>query len=65
MRWHRVSVGAGPTRRNRRVESPGGGHDPEFVEWRWEPMKNLPELVVPFKRDTYEQVVKAFFKFAK
>ena len=30
-----------------------------------EPMKNLPELVVPFKRDTYEQVVKAFSKFAK
>jgi putative (di)nucleoside polyphosphate hydrolase len=47
------------------VETPGGGHDPEFVEWRWEPMKNLPELVVPFKRDTYEQVVKAFSKFAK
>ena len=47
------------------VESPGGWHDPEFVEWRWEPMKNLPELVVPFKRDTYEQVVKAFSKFAK
>jgi putative (di)nucleoside polyphosphate hydrolase len=47
------------------VETPGGGHDPEFVEWRWEPMKNLPELVVPFKRDPYEQVVKAFSKFAK
>ena len=47
------------------VETPGGGHDPEFVEWRWEPMKNLPELVVPFKSDTYEQVVKAFSKFAK
>ena len=33
------------------VENPGGGHDPEFVEWRWEPMENLPDLVVPFKRD--------------
>ena len=24
------------------IENPGGGHDPEFVEWRWEPMENLP-----------------------
>ena len=47
------------------VESPGGGHDPEFVEWRWEPMENLPDLVVPFKRETYERVVKAFSKFTK
>src|SRR6185312_8231706 len=45
------------------IETPGGGHDPEFVEWRWEPMENLPDLVVPFKRKTYEQVVKAFAKF--
>ncbi len=44
------------------VENPGGGHDPEFVEWRWEPMENLPDLVVPFKRETYERVVKAFSK---
>ena len=47
------------------IENPGGGHEPEFVEWRWEPMKNLPDLVVPFKRRTYEQVVKAFSKYAK
>ena len=46
------------------IENPGGGHDPEFVDWRWEPMENLPELVVPFKRETYERVVKAFSKFA-
>ena len=43
----------------------GGGHKPEFVEWRWEPMKNLPGLVVPFKRKVYERVVKEFSKFAK
>ena len=29
------------------------GHDPEFVEWRWEPMRNLPDLVIPFKREVY------------
>ena len=47
------------------VATPGGGaHEPEFVEWRWEPMRNLPELVVPFKRATYERIVKEFGKLA-
>jgi putative (di)nucleoside polyphosphate hydrolase len=44
---------------------PGGGaHKAEFVTWKWEPMANLPGLVVPFKRQTYERVVKEFAKFA-
>ena len=48
------------------VATPGGGaHEPEFVEWRWEPMRNLPELVVPFKRATYERIVKEFARFAR
>jgi len=47
------------------IENPGDAHDPEFIDWRWESMKNLPDLVVPFKRETYELVVKAFSKFAK
>ena len=47
------------------IRNPGGGHEPEFIDWRWEPMENLPDLVVPFKRETYEQVVKAFAKYAK
>ena len=42
------------------VASPGGGHKAEFVSWRWEPMKNLPNLIVPFKRPVYERVVKEF-----
>ena len=42
------------------VASPGGGHKAEFVNWRWEPMKNLPNLIVPFKRPVYERVVKEF-----
>jgi putative (di)nucleoside polyphosphate hydrolase len=47
------------------VAAPGGGaHEPEFVEWRWEKMQNLPNLVVPFKRPTYERVVREFAKFA-
>ena len=47
------------------VLSPGGGHKPEFVEWRWEPMHNLPNLIIPFKRPVYERVVKEFSRFAQ
>jgi putative (di)nucleoside polyphosphate hydrolase len=45
------------------IAHPAGGHAPEFVEWRWEPLENLPALVVPFKRSTYERVVKEFVRF--
>jgi putative (di)nucleoside polyphosphate hydrolase len=45
------------------IAHPAGGHEPEFVEWRWEPLKNLPALVVPFKRATYERGVKEFARF--
>jgi putative (di)nucleoside polyphosphate hydrolase len=47
------------------VAHPAGGHEPEFVEWRWEPMRNLPDLVVPFKRATYERIVKEFGHLAQ
>ena len=47
------------------VLSPGGGkHKPEFIDWRWLELKSLPDLVVPFKRATYEQAVKEFAGFA-
>jgi putative (di)nucleoside polyphosphate hydrolase len=42
-----------------------GGHRPEFAEWRWEPMANLPALIVPFKRPVYERVVQEFARFAE
>ncbi|WP_055046762.1 RNA pyrophosphohydrolase [Devosia sp. A16] len=43
------------------VESPGGGaHPAEFDKWRWERLETLPDLIVPFKRDAYLQVVEAF-----
>lgn len=45
------------------IAHPAGGHKPEFIEWRWEPIQNLPNLVVPFKRATYERVVKEFTRF--
>jgi putative (di)nucleoside polyphosphate hydrolase len=41
----------------------GGVHEPEFVEWRWEKMERLPELIVPFKREVYEQVIEEFRRF--
>lgn len=34
--------------------------EPEFDQWRWERMERLPDLIVPFKRGVYEQVVAAF-----
>ena len=47
------------------IHAPGGGkHKPEFDDWRWEKMGNLPELVVPFKRQVYVDVVAAFGAFA-
>jgi len=43
------------------ITQPGGGHHrPEFDEWRWEDMHRLPELIIPFKREVYENVVAAF-----
>lgn len=47
------------------VRTPGGGkHRAEFLEWRWEPMENLPNLIIPFKRQVYVQVVHEFSCFA-
>ena len=33
---------------------------PEFSEWMWTPMETLPDLIVPFKRDVYLEVVRYF-----
>jgi len=35
-------------------------HEPEFAEWKWVDTDALPGLIVPFKRDTYAQVIAAF-----
>ncbi|MCC2103447.1 MAG: RNA pyrophosphohydrolase [Hyphomicrobiales bacterium] len=42
------------------IHDPGPGHKPEFDAWRWEEISRLPELIIPFKREVYEQVVAAF-----
>jgi putative (di)nucleoside polyphosphate hydrolase len=47
------------------IAHPKSGHKPEFDAWRWEPMQNLPGLIIPFKRKVYERVVKEFAKLAK
>lgn len=35
-------------------------HPPEFNEWRWIAPEQLPELIVPFKRAVYEEVLAEF-----
>ncbi|MEO5323842.1 RNA pyrophosphohydrolase [Mesorhizobium sp. CC13] len=42
------------------IDPPPGGHSAEFDRWAWKPMRELPELIVPFKRKVYEEVVSAF-----
>jgi putative (di)nucleoside polyphosphate hydrolase len=43
---------------------PAGAQEPEFAAWRWEPMQNIPDLVVPFKRAVYQRVVREFAHLA-
>jgi len=43
-----------------RINPPPGGHTPEFDAWAWKPIDELPELIVPFKRKVYEDVIAAF-----
>ena len=43
------------------VVEPGDGSMPaEFDTWRWEELDKLPDLIVPFKREAYQQIVAAF-----
>ncbi len=32
-------------------------HHPEFSEWKWVSVEELPSLIVPFKRDVYREVI--------
>jgi putative (di)nucleoside polyphosphate hydrolase len=38
--------------------------EPEFDAWRWGRLDEAPELIVPFKRASYEAVARAFAPFA-
>ena len=44
---------------------PHPGHKAEFDAWRWAPLPELPELVVPFKREVYARVVAEFTPLLK
>ena len=39
-------------------------HSPEFSDWRWGALAAAPELVIPFKRATYEEVARRFKKYS-
>jgi putative (di)nucleoside polyphosphate hydrolase len=45
------------------IARPDGGHKPEFDAWRWEDLARTPDLIIPFKRETYEAVTKLFAGF--
>lgn len=43
------------------VHHPGDGSMPaEFDAWRWETLERLPDLIVPFKRQAYREIVAGF-----
>ncbi len=35
-------------------------HEPEFSDWKWFDLDEIPNLIVPFKRLTYEAVIAGF-----
>jgi putative (di)nucleoside polyphosphate hydrolase len=37
--------------------------DPEFREWKWIEPQQLPELIVPFKRDLYRKLLSEFDEY--
>ncbi len=39
--------------------------DPEFSEWKWAEPAALPDLIVPFKRDLYAELVRRFGPLAE
>ncbi len=40
------------------------GH-PEFSAWKWTPMAALPDLIVPFKRQLYRELISEFGHLAE
>lgn len=42
------------------ILAPPGGHKPEFEEWRWAAMTDVPSLIIPWKRAVYDEVVTLF-----
>ncbi len=44
--------------------TPPPPHQVEFDAWQWVPLPDLEQLIVPFKREVYRQVVSAFAPYA-
>lgn len=44
--------------------TPATGHTAEFVEWKWAPLPEVLELIVPFKRAVYVVVLNEFAPLA-
>lgn len=42
------------------INPPPVGNKPEFDAWEWKPMRDLPGLIVPFKRKAYDRIVATF-----
>lgn len=40
-------------------------HHPEFKSWKWVDIETLPDLIVPFKRDIYIQLVARYKTLAR
>ncbi len=38
---------------------------PEFCDWKWMPLADLPAVIVPFKRPLYEDLVVEFKSYAR
>jgi len=43
----------------------GTHSQPEFGRWKWVPLQELTGYVVPFKRATYERVMKEFARYVE
>ena len=39
-------------------------HTPEFSDWRWAPLETAPDLVIPFKRDIYQEIAQRFKRYS-
>jgi putative (di)nucleoside polyphosphate hydrolase len=44
---------------------PRNGRKAEFDRWKWRPISELPEIVIPFKRPVYEELVRVFSPYAR
>ena len=47
------------------IDPPPGGHSTEFDRWRWAHVTELLDIVAPFKRDVYGEVVAVLGRHAR